>query len=216
MRFEESVREIETKLNAGTVLASDATLLLLALLRSRQTNFAPDSRSPNSNVSIAESFYAEAEMTLSQELLGYEAVLWDPRSGYRRCNFRTAKIVDERVIYIGNELPSTSFHMMWGSRQVEAFLAEIMNLGAFESGDSDVLQAALAEVEDNNPLFHTETGIQNVWAIFTGAELARLYLQLKAAILSCCRMICDFVDAEQAAAATLSNSQIPVAGTLFA
>ncbi len=197
IRFERAIQKIERELNAGTMLVSDATMALLAVLRGRTGSNAL-------TFATRDSFYVEAADALNKELLGYESVEWDLSTGFRRCNIRTAKMLDRKLEYVPNPLPDSAFTLMWGSQQVEAFLAEVMDLSVFQSGNLELIERESRLLESRNPLFHTDTGVEDIWVIFTGPELLRLYLQLKSAVSGVCEALCthersdSFVNAREA------------------
>ncbi len=182
MRFDQAIQAIEHKLNAGTLLVSDAIVALLTILRDRKGSNAQ-------TFATRDSFYEEAADALNKELLGYEKIEWDLSTGFRRCNIRTAKMVGSVVNYIPNPLLDSAFTMMWGAQQVEAFLAEVIDLSVFESGNQELIEREIRLLENKNPLFHTETAVEDIWVIFTGPELLRLYLQLKSAVSGVCEAL---------------------------
>ncbi|MBS1956060.1 MAG: hypothetical protein JST89_17885 [Cyanobacteria bacterium SZAS-4] len=179
IRFDQAIQKIDHELSASTMLVSDATVALMAVIRGR-------TGSNSSTFAARDTFYMEASDALNKELLGYENVEWDLSTGYRRCQIRAAKMVDTNLEYIPNPLPDSAFTMMWGSQQVEAYLAEIMDLSVLRSGNQELIEREARLLESRNPLFHTETGVDGIWVVFTGPELLRLYLQLKSAIIGVC------------------------------
>lgn len=182
MGFDESIQIIWQQLDSGTVLVSDATMALLVILRGRTTSFAP-------TLSPTDVFFEEAIEALNKELLGYEKIEWNLNSGYRRCQIRTARSINDTINYIPNPIADAAFHMMWGSQQVEAFLSGVIDLSVLQSGDRELLGREIALLEESNPLFHSETGVEDIWAVFTGSELLRLYMQLKEAVIGVCEAL---------------------------
>lgn len=197
-KFDNAIHKIEQELSAGTMLVSYATMALLAALRERTGSNA-------ATFATRSSFYEEASDALNKELLGYENVEWDLSTGFRGCHIRTARIVGNLLEYIPNPLPQSSFTLMWGSQQVEAYLAEVMDLSVFQSGNRELLEREAGLLESKNPLFHTETGVEEIWVIFSGAELLRLYLQLKAAISG----VCAALRAHESSNNFVAPAQIP-------
>lgn len=189
MRFDESVQSVKQKLKANTMLVSNATLAILTALRTR-------SGSNSATFIKNDCFYDGAVDALNKELLGYEKSEWSSDIKFRRCNIRTAQIIDNTIHYIPNPLSDTCFHMLWGSQQVEAFLSEVMDLTVFESGNQELIDQEISRLETEKPLFHTETGVANVWAVFTGEEMLRLYLQLNAAVMGVCDAIAGYESSE--------------------
>ncbi len=92
---------------------------------------------------------------MKRELLGYETGQMDTTSTFRRCNIRTARLVDGVIVYIPNLVSDNTLDMIWGSQEVEAVLAEIMDLRAFESGDQNLIDQEIERLEAKNPAFHT-------------------------------------------------------------
>ncbi len=204
IQFDQAIQKIEQDLRAGSMLVSDATMALLAVLRGRTGSNAV-------TFATRDSFYLEAADALNKELLGYEKVEWDLNTGFRRCNIRTAQMVNQALNYVPNALPDSAFTMLWGSQQVEAYLAEIMDLSVFQSGNQELIERETCLLESKNPLFHTETGVADIWVVFTGPELLRLYLQLKCAISGVCEALCaherieDFVTTPQISSGALGS-----------
>ncbi|MBI2811190.1 MAG: hypothetical protein HYX67_10225 [Candidatus Melainabacteria bacterium] len=203
MRFDQAIQTVEHKLNSGTLLVSDATIALLKILRDRQG-------SNTSTFAARDSFYEEAADALNKELLGYEMIEWDLSTGFRRCNIRTAKMVDGVINYIPNPLLDSALTMVWGSQQVEAFLAEVMDLSVFESGNRELIEREIRLLESKNPLFHTESGVEDLWVIFTGPELLRLYLQLKAAVSGVCEALFAYETRETFVTSTPTSFNAPM------
>lgn len=183
MSFAESVQTIEDRLKASSLLVSDATVMLLVLLRSRK-QAAP-------LVGASTSFYDQLEQALTRELLGYETVHIDRTSNFRRCNIRTARLVDGHIVYIPNPVSEHALYLVWGSQEVEALLAQVLDLSALESGDQNLMAKEIERLEAKNPAFHTETGFPDVWATFDGMELLRLYTQLKSALIEVCKQLLE-------------------------
>ncbi len=205
MSFAEAVQKIEGRLKASTVLVSDATVMLLLLLRSRKLS------APHGDSSC---FYDQIEQSLSRELLGYEQTQLDTTTKFRRCNIRTARLVEGVIVYIPNPVSEHALYLVWGSPEVEALLAEVLDLSALNSGDQDLIARETERLESKNPAFHTETGFPEIWATFDSVELLRLYNQLKSALIQVCKQLLElemqaaFVVAPQITNQQITNSQI--------
>lgn len=181
MSFEESIQTIERRLRTSSLLVSDATVMLLVLLRARKESI-PRDLSP---------FYDQLEGSLTRELLGYETGQMDTTSTFRRCNIRTARIVDGIIVYIPNTVSQCTLYMVWGSQEVEALLAEILDLRSFQSGDQNLIDQEIERLEATSPAFHTESGFPEVWATFDGLELLRLYMQLRSVLIQVCKELLE-------------------------
>lgn len=183
MSFAECVQSIERRLVSNSLLVSDATVRLLHLLRSRKL--------ATPLVGASSSFYEQLEQALTKELLGYEPGQIDTLSNFRSCNIRTARLVDGVIVYIPNPVSEHKLYLVWGSQEVESLLAEVMDLGVFASGDAELIADEIARLEATNPAFHTETGFPDIWATFDGAELLRLYRQLRSALIDVCKQLLE-------------------------
>lgn len=183
LSFVSSVQSLLRGLNSNSILVSDATISLLSLARKQamqSTTFG----------STTEFFSALAE-ALSAELLGYANPDWDLETSYRRCKVRTAKMVANELVFVPNTLGDCSLVMMYGSQQVEAMLADIMDLSVFKSGQQQKVDSAIEQLMEHDCFFHTESGVDDTWVVFTGSEVARLYMQLKSTIIDFCELLIE-------------------------
>lgn len=183
MSFAECVQTIESRIKANSLLVSDATVMLLHLLRSR--------KQASPLIGASSTFYDQLEQALTKELLGYEPGQMDVTSNYRSCNIRTARLIDNVIVYIPNPVSTHKLYLMWGSQEVESLLAEVMDLKVFQSGDEKLIAREIEQLEAKNPMFHTETGFPDIWATFDGVELLRLYGQLKSALVRVCKQLLE-------------------------
>ena len=104
-------------------------------------------------------FYEVAVEFLNAELLGYDQIVWGQFTNYRKCHIRTAKVVDNSLIYVSNSLPNDNFIMMYGSQQVESLLGEIIDLTIFQSGNQTKIDIETERLANEKFPFHTESGV---------------------------------------------------------
>jgi len=182
MSFEEAIQSIERRLSTSTVLVSDATIILLTLLRSRKNS---------ASLGNLASLYDEAVQSLTKELLGYEAGELDATNEFRTCHTRIARVINDTVVYLPEPPVLRIVHMLWGSQQVEASLADVLDLNTLASGNQELISREIKLLSARNPLYYTESGVKDIWIIFNGMELLRLYFELHSMLLNVCNVLLE-------------------------
>lgn len=181
---------LSESLALNNILVSDAIVSTCKLLNKR---LADQSRLSSPYTS----YFNRTLASLNKELLGYDAPDWDLNGPYRRCE---ALIV--RAIPCANPddfkpLRSHEFVAVWGAQQLEAFLAEMMDISVLNSGSDSRIEEEIVRLAGMSFVIYTESGISSdLWLKFSVMEMVRLYFEIQQVLIRLIRLMSQALEME--------------------